>query len=172
MGCRNGGRRHEPLTGVGYGTGPNGVSMFLRDDGAVFHVTGLLRTDGRYLCANGLHAVAVTLCTRQIVQHRVSLVLVRYPGRAYSHGAAGQSQSVRSLVWRAFSLQSLASGQTRALYLLASKPLLTRLGLRRLAGELFVRRWPTADMFVSRIGRLGSAHHLSSRCKNSCHSPI
>ena len=73
-GCQNGGRRHEPLTGVGYGTGTGVVSMLLRDDGAVFHVTGLLRTDGRYLCANGLHAVAVTLCTRQIVQHRVSLV--------------------------------------------------------------------------------------------------
>ena len=42
-----------------YGTGTGGVSMLLRDDGAVFHITGLLRTDGRYLCANGLHAVAV-----------------------------------------------------------------------------------------------------------------
>ena len=69
------------------------MSVLLRDDKAVLPVTGLLRTDGRYLRANGLQAVAVTLCTRQIVQHRVSLVLVRYPGRAYSHGAAGQSRT-------------------------------------------------------------------------------
>jgi hypothetical protein len=38
------------------------------------------------------------------------------------------------------------------------------LSLKRPAGELFVRKWPTSDMFVhsnritSRIGRLGRAH--------------
>jgi hypothetical protein len=42
-GCRNGGRQHEPLTGVGYGTGTGGVSMLLRDDGAVFQRVRFLR---------------------------------------------------------------------------------------------------------------------------------
>jgi hypothetical protein len=51
--------RREPLTAVDYGTGTLAASLLLRDDRAVFHVTGLLRTGGPYLCANGLHAVAV-----------------------------------------------------------------------------------------------------------------